>query len=514
MRTVMEHQFSRAPQGEIPRSSFNRSHGHKTAFDAGFLIPIYVDEGLPGDVFRMNLTAFARLATPIFPVMDNMYMDFFFFSVPNRLLWVNWRKFLGEQTDPGDSIDFTIPTFAGTITPTLGSIYDYMGIPLAIVQPASGLSALPFRAYNFIWNEWFRDQNLQDSVTVLTDNGTDILSTYSLLRRGKRHDYFTSALPFPQKGDAVSIPLGTAADVGVKTGWSPGDDVHVKNEDIPANWVDMNSGVPTKLEFGATAAGTANLYADLTNAAAATINQLRQSFQIQKLLERDARGGTRMAEIIKSHFGVEFQDVRYRPEYLGGGSVSINVSAVQNNSGSAGDLGDLAGFGVGAGSGIGFTKAFDEHCTILGLVSVRADLTYSQGLERMWNRSTRYDYFWPALSTIGEQTILNKELWSDGSANDLLTFGYQERYAEYRYKPSRISGIMRPDAAGTLAAWHLSQDFATLPALNDAFIQDNPPIDRVIATPADPHFIFDSYFDLRCARPMPLYGIPGMIDHF
>nr|QJB19030.1 MAG: major capsid protein [Microvirus sp.] len=517
-RSVMTHQFSQVPKAEIPRSSFDRSHGYKTTFDAGFLVPFFVDEALPGDTFNLKLTGFARLATPIYPIMDNMFMDTFFFSVPIRLLWDNWQRFNGEQKNPNDSTDFTIPQATTTTGYEANSLEDYMGLPLGV--PLSHC-AFYHRAYNLIWNEWFRDQNLQDSVDVPTGDGPDLYTSghYNLLRRGKRHDYFTSCLPWPQKGPGVQIPLGTQAPI--YTNSAPGSAVGVNaglGQTIPKS-LSTNSS-PGPVVFTTTDVPGQGLFADLSEATAATINSLRQAFQIQKIYERDARGGTRYTELIKSHFGVTSPDARLqRPEYLGGGSSMVNISPIPQTSptGTYADTpqGNLAAIGTAAINGHGFTTSFTEHCVVIGLVSVRADLTYQQGLDRMWSRKTRFDYYWPALSHIGEQAVLQQEIFATGvPVDDEKVFGYQERYAEYRYKPSRITGEFRSSFPQSLDAWHLSQDFATAPVLDSDFIEENPPIDRVIAVSSEPHFLFDSYIKFRCARPMPVYGVPGLIDHF
>jgi hypothetical protein len=522
------------PKADIPRSSFDTQYAHKTTFDGGFLVPIYCDEVLPGDTHRVKMTAFARLATPLFPVMDNLHLDTFFFFIPNRLVWDNWVKFMGEQANPSDSISYVVPTITSPAGGyAVGGIFDHFGLPTA--GQITGVNtvthnALPLRAYNLVYNEWFRDENLQNSVTVRKGDSGDVPADYTMLRRGKRKDYFTGALPWPQKGASVSLPLGTSAPI-------------LRSNNAPA-WLTYEGGTNTLINgAGAnmTAANTnqigiagvpgtrlaldpnGGLYADLSSATAATINQLRQSFQIQKLLERDARGGTRYTELLRAHFGVTPQDYRLqRPEYIGGGSTYVNINPIAQTSatsvtGSATPQGNLAAMGTALAQGHGFTYAAQEHGYIIGLVSVRADLTYQQGLPKMWSRSTRYDFYFPVFATLGEQAVLNKEIFVQGTSADNDVFGYQERWAEYRYKPSQITGLMKSTSASTIDAWHYAQKFTALPTLNSTFIQETPPIDRTTAVGAAANgqqFLMDAFFDCKMARPMPMYSVPGLIDHF
>jgi hypothetical protein len=522
--SAQQHQFSEVPHADIQRSTFDRSHGLKTTFNAGELVPIYVDEALPGDTFSCNLTAFSRLATPIHPTMDNAFMDTHFFAVPVRLVWEDFEEFMGETktykaagpTRLDGTPDFSV---AAPVPPTItvggsgvneGDLADYFGIPTKV----AGLefSALWHRAYTLVWNDWFRDENLQEPKTISTASGADG-TTYSLLNRGKKHDYFTSALPWPQKGADVTIPLGTTAKVayeGAGTGtneigvWSNTSNQYEKLE-ANATYVQDSPVAQTDVNH--------RLYADLSDATAATINQLRLAFATQKFLEIQARGGSRYIEVIKNHFNVTSPDARLqRPEYLGGGSSPVNISPVAQTSSTDATTpqGNLSAIGTTVLSGHSFTKSFTEHTIVIGMVSVRTDLTYQQGLNRMFSRETIYDYYWPTLSTIGEQAVKNKEIYAQGTAADEQTFGYQERYAEYRYKPSSVTGKFRSNATGTLESWHYAQEYASLPLLGDSWIQvTDTNVQRTLAVASEPQFIFDSLFKLRCTRPMPVNSIPG-----
>jgi len=533
-RSVQTHQFSMIPRADIPRSSFRMEKGYKTTFDADYLVPIFCEEVLPGDSFHGKFTCLVRTETMLYPVMDNLHLETFFFFVPNRLVWLNWKKFMGEQATPGDSIDYTIPTFGVDGTNCVaGSVFDYFGLPAGMLSGAVGVNALPFRAYNLIWNEWFRDQNLNNPANI-ANGDSDAATNYLLLRRGKRHDYFTSALPWTQKGDAVQLPLGTSATVktsstrlvtGAQAGLQIFGATSGGNMTSGEPALSMGTSVATgqvgiRTTPGGTYVGTqwypANLYADLSEATAATINQIRQAFQIQKLLERDARGGTRYTEIVRSHFGVLSPDARLqRPEYIGGGYQSVNVNAVvQTVDNTDGPLGQLAAYGTSAGQHR-FNLNATEHGYIIGLANVRADLTYQQGLRKHWSRRTRYDYYMPVFANLGEQAILNQEIYCTGQTGDEDVFGYQERWAEYRYLPSEITGELRSNSPTPLDAWHLAQDFASRPTLNGTFIISDTPMARVLATGSTaPHFIMDGLFSIKAARPMPMYSVPGLVDHF
>lgn len=538
MQSVMSHSFGIAPESRIPRSSFDRSHGYKTTLNAGYLVPVFVDWALPGDIFKLNMNVFCRLATPIVPIMDNMFMDSFFFAVPYRLVWNNFQKFMGERVDPDDSTDYLLPVMDAAWTQPPQSLADYFGIPTSIAT-GSDISSLPFRAYNLIWNEWFRDENLQDSRTVLKTDGPDPIANYPLARRNKRHDYFTSCLPWPQKGPAVPIPIGSEAPIRGYGGSSPSltDAVYLKNNAGTTPHTMTGSAASTTMQTNATVGNTNNLkwqqpgdftaglnnqvgynFADLTGDAAGTINALRMAFQMQELFEIDARGGTRYTEINRAHFGVISPDARLqRPEFLGGGTLSVNINPIAQTSSTDATTpqGNLAAMGVVSGNAHGFTKSFTEHTIIIGMVSVRADLNYQNNLNRQWSYRTRYDMFWPSLANVGEQAVLSKEIYYDAiDGNNDDVFGFCPRYDELRFKPSQITGKFRSGVSGSLDFWHLAQDFSSRPTLSSSFISEEPPVDRVIATPEEPQFLFDSYFNFNCVRPMPMYSVPRSLGRF
>lgn len=524
-----QHSFAQIPDVKIARSQMDRSYTVKDTFDFDYLVPFYVDEIVPGDTFNCQVSAFARLATQLVPIMDNMYIDFFFFFVPNRLVYDKWEKLNGAKDNPDDTTDYISPPLAAAPAETgfvVGTIYDKMGLPTG-VPGVDVANTMPLRGYLKIWNDWFRDQNLQDSVEVPTGEGPDAIADFMLLKRNKKHDYFTSCLPFLQKGDPVLMPLGDTAPV-ISNNQAPsykGAPGATGINDVTLGYYAAfgyaSSPTPPRSNDGEVVVGAqSGLVADLEDAVGPSVNAFREAIMMQSLFELDARGGTRYVEILRSHFGVISPDFRLqRAEFLGSGSAKINSHPVAQTAITSGAnaLGQLAAFSTasaGPKNNIGFTKSFVEHGYVLGLMCARADITYQQGLNRMWSKSTRYDFFWPKLQQLGEQAVLNQEIFVEGDTTDLEVFGYQERYAEYKYKPSEIHGEFRSTYSTPLDQWHMAEEFGTLPMLNDEFIEQNTPIDRAIAVSGAPHLLIDLFIKLRCARPMMTYAVPATLGRF
>lgn len=525
---------------DISRSKFERSHSIKTSFNVGDIIPFYVDEVLPGDTFQIDTSKVVRLQTPITPFMDNIYLDTYYFFVPNRIVWEHWKQFQGENTESAwlPTTEYTVPQIVAPEDGFAeGTIADYFGIPTKV--PGLSVNALPFRAYALICNDWFRDQNLCDPLNIPLSDATvtgvntgvfvtDVAKGGLPYKAAKYHDYFTSALPAPQKGNDVTIGLAGMAPVSVGETLTPSSN--------PLKMGTLNSVTPVSQEGNmriyegnmayAVSSGVVgspvvplNLAADLGGTSAISINELRLAFQMQKLLEKDARGGTRYIEILKSHFGVTSPDARLqRPEYLGGNRVPISVSQTVQTSQTTQDspLGDTGAYSLTVDSHSDFTRSFTEHGFVIGLMVARYDHTYQYGLERQWSRKTRFDYYFPVLANIGEQAIKNKEIFAAGTAADDEVFGYQEAWADYRYKPSRVTGEMRSNSSKTLDFWHVADKYSELPKLSAAWIfEDKSNVDRVLEVTSQVanQLFADIYIRNYTTRPMPLYSIPGLVDH-
>lgn len=549
MNRNVESHFSQLPKADIQRSRFDRSSSVKTTFNVGDVVPFYVDEVLPGDTFDIKTSKVVRMQSLVTPIMDNIYLDTYFFFVPNRLTWEHWQQFNGENTESAwlPTAEYQVPQLTAPSGGwSIGTIADYMGIPTGVANLS--VNALPFRAYALIMDGWFRDENLSDplnipvnDVTQTGSNGSNYISDVALggmpFKAAKYHDYFTSCLPAPQKGPDVLLPLGSQAPVTtissseVKFPISEAPGLMLANQTMSSGVGDTvsmsftpgaNVSFASNIGVGMDSVGMVpvNLVTDLSQATAATINQLRLAFQVQKLYEKDARGGTRYIEILKSHFGVTSPDSRLqRPEYLGGNRIPININQVLQTSQTSDQSpqGNPVGQSLTTDTHRDFVKSFVEHGFVMGVMVARYDHTYQQGLERFWSRKDRFDYYWPVFAHIGEQAVKNREIYAQGTAADDEVFGYQESWADYRYKPNRVSGEMRSAAPQSLDVWHLADDYDSQPYLSDSWIrEDKATVDRVLAVSSNnsAQLFCDIYVNNRTTRPMPVYSIPGLIDHF
>lgn len=557
-RNVESHFALNPTRIDMSRSTFDRSASVKTSFNVGDIVPFFLEEVLPGDTFDVRTSKVVRMQTLLTPMMDNVYLDSYYFFVPNRLVWKHWKEFNGENNESAwlPQTEYSVPQITSPTSGwSVGTLADYFGLPTGVENLS--VSALPFRAYALVMNEWFRDQNLQDPLVVPVDDATvagvntgnfvtDCAKGGKPYIAAKYHDYFTSCLPSPQKGPDVTLKVASQGDLPVVT----------KDDQIPTkSYLPMRLGNSPNASYTYAAPGTlctktvhapagnysklivdtakasgsetedvfpVNLWAQNSgNAIVATINQLRMAFQIQKLYERDARGGTRYIEVLKSHFGVTSPDARLqRPEYLGGNRVPINVNQViqQSGTGAGADTpqGTVVGMSQTTDSNHDFIKSFTEHGYIIGVMVARYDHTYQQGIERHWSRKTRFDYYWPVFANIGEQAVLNKEIYAQGTAKDNEVFGYQEAWSDYRYKPNRVTGEMRSAYQQSLDVWHLADDYNSLPSLSDSWIrEDKNTVDRVLAVKStvSNQLFADIFVQNRATRPMPMYSIPGLIDH-